>query len=187
MLRRWRDADRAPFAALNADPRVSEFLSKSLSAEESDALAERIEAHFEKHGYGLWAVEVPGVASLAGFLGLAVPRFEAHFTPCVEVGWRLAPAYWGRGYASEGARAAVAFGFETLDLEEIVSLTATGNLRSRRVMERIGMTRDPQDDFDHPMFPEGHRLRSHVLYRMKLDPGLRRGDVIPVQTGTQFE
>src|SRR5919202_1462463 len=120
LLRRWRDEDRAPFAAMNADPRVMEFFPGVLSRAESDDLAARIDHNFERQGFGLWAVEIPGVTDFAGFVGLAVPRFEAHFTPCVEVGWRLARAYWGRGYATEAARAALAVGFRRLGLDEIV-------------------------------------------------------------------
>lgn len=165
-LRRWLPADRVPFAALNADPRVIEFLPGPLSHEQSDALIARIEAHFDEHGFGLWAVEVCDTATLAGFVGLFVPSFEAHFTPCVEIGWRLAPAHWGQGYATEAAQAALAFGFNVARLEEIVSFTVPGNVRSRRVMERIGMTHNPADDFDHPSLAEGHRLRRHVLYRI---------------------
>jgi RimJ/RimL family protein N-acetyltransferase len=137
-----------------------------LSREESDALAMRIENHFTQHGFGLWAMEIPNVASFAGFVGLSVPSFEAHFTPCVEIGWRLAPAHWGRGYATEGARAVLTFGFQTLALGEIVSFTVPGNVRSRQVMERIGMVHDSADDFDHPGLPEKHQLRRHVLYRI---------------------
>jgi RimJ/RimL family protein N-acetyltransferase len=166
-LRRWLAEDRVPFARLNADPRVVEFLQGALSREESDAMADRIEAHFQRHGFGLWAVEVPGVTPFAGFVGLSIPRFEAHFTPCVEVGWRLDAEHWNRGYATEGARAALAFGFGSLQLEEIVSFTVPGNVRSRRVMEKIGMTRSASDDFDHPILPEGHVLRRHVLYRLR--------------------
>jgi ribosomal-protein-alanine N-acetyltransferase len=158
--------DLAPFAALNADPRVMEHFPALLSREESDAMAARIGAHFEQHGFGLWAVEIPNVTSFAGFTGRSVPRFEAHFTPCVEIGWRLAPEHWGFGYAQEGARVVLDFAFTTQGLDEVVSFTATGNLRSRRVIERIGMVRDPADDFDHPSLPEGHRRRRHVLYRM---------------------
>jgi RimJ/RimL family protein N-acetyltransferase len=165
-LRRWRAADRDPFAALNADPRVMEFFPAVLSRPESDALATNIEAHFERHGFGLWAVEVVGLAPFAGFVGLSIPHFEAHFTPCVEIGWRLAVEHWHRGYATEGARAALAFGFDDLQLGEIVSFTVPENLRSRRVMERIGLVRDPTGDFDHPALPEGHPLRRHVLYRI---------------------
>jgi RimJ/RimL family protein N-acetyltransferase len=151
---------------LNADPRVMEHFPAPLSSEESDALVARIEAHFDQRGFGLWAVEVPDVAPFVGFVGLSVPRFEAHFTPCVEIGWRLAAEHWGKGYATEGARAVLAFGFETLALAEIVSFTTTGNVPSRRVMEKIGMTHDPADDFDHPALPAGHPLRRHVLYRI---------------------
>jgi RimJ/RimL family protein N-acetyltransferase len=166
VLRRWRDGDREPFAAMNADPRVVEHLPGPLTREASDALVDRIEANFESRGFDVFAVGIPGVAAFAGFVGLTVPRFEAAFTPCVEVGWRLAPAHWGRGYATEAARASLAFGFERLDLAEIVSFTVAANVRSRRVMERIGMTRDPCDDFEHPALPAGHRLRPHVLYRI---------------------
>jgi RimJ/RimL family protein N-acetyltransferase len=165
-LRNWLPGDREPFAALNADPRVVEHLPSALSREESDGLVARIDAHFGRHGFGLWAVEIHAGARFAGFLGLAVPGFEAHFTPCVEVGWRLAAELWGHGYATEAARAVLTFGFETLRLSEIVSFTVPGNVRSRRVMEKLGMRHDPVDDFDHPALPEGHRLRRHVLYRI---------------------
>jgi RimJ/RimL family protein N-acetyltransferase len=176
-LRRWRAEDRAPFARLNADPPVLEFLPGALTPAESDQLAERIETHFERHGFGLWAVEVLGVAPFVGFIGLSIPRFEAAFTPCIEIGWRLDAEHWNRGYATEGARAALDFAFRDLQAEEIVSFTATGNLRSRRVMEKLGMTHFAEDDFDHPLLAEGHPLRRHVLYRSK------RGEWI----GTQAE
>lgn len=166
VLRRWRPEDRKPFAALNADPVAMEHFPATLTREESDAAADRIEAHFIKHGFGLWAVEVPEVAPFAGFIGLSVPAFQAHFTPCVEIGWRLARDYWERGYATEGARATLHYGFEGLGLNEIVSFTVPANNRSRRVMERIGMRHSPSDDFDHPLLAEGHPLRRHVLYRM---------------------
>ena len=165
-LRGWTSSDLVPFAALNADPRVMEYFPAPLSREQTRALVARIEAHFDEHGFGLWAVEVPGVTPFAGFVGLSVPRFKAHFTPCVEIGWRLAAEYWGRGYATEAAAEALRFGFETLSLREIVSFTVPANLRSRRVMERIGMVHDPAGDFDHPALPEGHPLRRHVLYRI---------------------
>ncbi len=170
LLRRWRASDRKPFAALNADPRVMEHFTAPLSRHESDALADRIEAHVARHGFGLWAVEIPSVARFAGFVGLSVPTFTAHFMPCVEIGWRLAADQWGRGYATEGARAALAFGFDTLGLAEIVSFTTAGNMPSRRVMERIGMRHDPADDFDHPALPIGHPHRRHVLYRIAQVP-----------------
>ena len=165
-LRRWLPEDRVPFAALNADARVMDYFSAVLSREESDTLASRIEAHFEQHDFGLWAVEIADVTSFAGFIGLSVPSFEAPFTPCVEIGWRLAADYWGFGYATEGARVALDFAFKTLKLHEVISFTSPGNLRSRRVMEKIGMVHDPAGDFDHPALPQGHLLRRHVLYRM---------------------
>jgi len=174
-LRRFRPADLEPFAALNADPRVMEHLIRTLSRDESDALAARIEEHFEAHGFGLFAVEVVDASAFAGFVGLSVPRFEAHFTPCVEIGWRLAARYQGRGYATEGARAVLAFGFEQIGLDEIVSFTVPANLPSRRVMEKLGMTRSDGDDFDHPLLPEGHPLRRHVLYRLA-SSSARRSD-----------
>jgi RimJ/RimL family protein N-acetyltransferase len=165
-LRLWREEDLAPFATLNADPAVVEYLGGGLTREQSDALAQRIREHFDHHRFGLWAVEVPDVAEFAGFIGLSIPAFEVHFTPCVEIGWRLAREHWGRGYATEGARAAQEFGFAQLDLDEIVSFTAVANQRSRTVMERIGMQYDPHGDFDHPALPPEHPLRRHVLYRL---------------------
>ena len=167
LLRDWRESDLDPFAALNGDPEVMAFMPAILDRVASDALAARIRAHFEDHGFGLWAVEVPGAAPFIGYVGLAVPRFTTAFTPCVEVGWRLARAYWGRGYATEAARAAIEFGFQTAALEEIVSFTVPANVRSIAVMERLGMTRDQADDFEHPSLPEGHPSRTHVLYRLR--------------------
>ena len=165
-LRAWRDDDRAPFAAFNADSRVMEFLPKPLDRDESDAMADRIAAHFAEHRVGLWAVEVPGIAPFIGFVGLAVAKFDAPFTPCIEIGWRLAFNHWEQGYASEAARATIEDGFGRLGLRETVSFTVPRNLRSRAVMERIGMRRDPADDFDHPNFAEDHPLRRHALYRL---------------------
>jgi len=167
ILRPWRDADLAPFAALNADPEVMRYFPATLSRAESDAVAGRIRESFAARGFGNWAVEVPGVTPFAGFVGLSVPRFDASFMPCVEIGWRLARACWGKGYASEAAWAALDFGFGTLKLREIVSFTVVANLPSRRVMERLGMRHDPCGDFDHPSLPEGHWLRRHVLYRLR--------------------
>ena len=167
LLRQWHPADREPFAALNADPLVMEHFPGLLTAEESNARITRMEAHFEQHGFGLWAVEIVDIAAFAGFIGLSIPQFEAHFTPCVEIGWRLAAEHWGHGYATEGARAALQFGFESLRLAEIVSFTVPENVRSRRVMEKLGMTHDPSEDFEHPVLPEGHRLSRHVLYRCR--------------------
>lgn len=171
-LRRWRASDRVPFAQMNGDPRVMKFFPGLLSRQESDALVDRIEAHFQQHGFGLWAVEIPGVTPFAGFLGLSIPRFEALFTPCIEIGWRLDAAHWNRGYATEGARAALDFGFRWLPAQEIVSFTVPLNVRSRRVMEKLDMTHSPSDDFDHPLLAEGHPLRRHVLYRLRrTEPG----------------
>jgi RimJ/RimL family protein N-acetyltransferase len=166
ILRAWREEDLEPFARLNADERATQYLLHRLSREQSDALVERIGAHFERKGFGLWAVEAPGVAPFIGAVGLVVPGFSAAFTPCVEIGWRLAPEFWGHGFASEAARAALAFGFETLGLDEIVSFTVPANTRSQAVMQRLGMMHSPADDFDHPLVPAGHRLLRHVLYRL---------------------
>jgi len=166
LLRRWRPEDREPFAALNADPQVMEHFPATLTRLESDDLADRIEARFAERGWGFWAVEVPGVTSFAGFVGLSVPRFETHFTPCTEVGWRLAVDFWGCGYATEAARASLQFGFKTLGLDEIVAFTVPGNARSRAVMDRIGMVQDTAGDFDHPMIPRGNPKCRHVLYRV---------------------
>jgi ribosomal-protein-alanine N-acetyltransferase len=168
-LRRWRAEDRAPFARMNGDPLVMEFFPARLTREESDALADRIEAHFTEHGFGGWAAELRGDAAFIGFIGLAVPRFEAHFTPCVEIGWRLAREQWGKGLATEGALAAMRYAFAELGLAELVSFAVPANVRSRRVMEKLGMTHDAADDFEHPGVPEGHKLRRHVLYRLSKD------------------
>jgi len=166
VLRPWRDADRGPFAALNADPEVMRYFPAPLTRGESDAMVDALSENFATRGWGLWAVEVVDGPAFVGFIGLNVPGFEAVFTPCVEVGWRLAKEHWNQGYASEGARAALRYGFEVVGLDQILSWTATTNAPSQAVMQRIGMTHDPGDDFDHPRMPEGHPLRRHVLYRM---------------------
>jgi ribosomal-protein-alanine N-acetyltransferase len=164
LLRRWRDADAAPFAALNADAEVMRHFPSVLSREQSDAMIARARAGIEARGWGSWALEIDG--ECAGFVGLTSPAFSAHFTPCIEIGWRLARKFWGRGFATEAALLALQYGFETRALEEIVSFTATTNTRSMRVMERLGMSRDAADDFDHPNLPADHPLRPHVLYRL---------------------
>jgi RimJ/RimL family protein N-acetyltransferase len=166
LLRRWRAADHRPFAAMNADPEVMEHFPATLSPAQSTASVERFEACFETHGYGLWAIELPGEATFIGFTGLAPVDIEVPFAPAVEVGWRLARPFWGRGLASEAARAAVSFGFQAHGLPEIVSFTAKCNQRSRKVMERLGMRRHPGEDFDHPLLEAQDRLRRHVLYRL---------------------
>jgi ribosomal-protein-alanine N-acetyltransferase len=167
VLRRWREEDRVPFFGLNSDPEVTEFLPRALSKFESDELMRRIDRHFDERGFGLCAVQLLD-GPLIGFVGLSVPSFTAHFTPCVEIGWRLASDHWQNGYATEAARVVLEHAFSRLDLGEIVSFTTVDNHRSRRVMERLGMTHDPGDDFDHPSLAEGHPLRRHVLYRISL-------------------
>lgn len=171
VLRGWRVEDLEPFAALNADPRVMEHYPQPLTREVSDAMVgERILPQFTERGYGLWAVEVPGIAPFIGYVGLEAPTFEARFTPCVEIGWRLGAVWWGQGYATEAARVALTFGFAEVGLDEIVSFTSPANTRSIAVMERLGMRCDAT--FEHPRLPPGHRLRTHVLYRLSR-PGLR--------------
>jgi ribosomal-protein-alanine N-acetyltransferase len=169
MLRDWREGDLPLWVALNADPRVREFFPNVLTASESAAQMQQARAHISRHGFGLWAVEVRGGAPFIGFIGLSVPAFDAHFTPCVEVGYRLAFDAWGHGYATEGAQAVLRHGFQSLGLPEIVSFTTESNWRSRRVMDRLGMRHDPADDFDHPHLPDNHPLRRHVLYRLTVD------------------
>jgi ribosomal-protein-alanine N-acetyltransferase len=173
ILRRWQDSDREPFAEMNADPRVMEFFSDVLTREESDRLIESIESHFDNRGFGLFATELKAEQKLIGFIGLHVASFQAHFTPCVEIGWRIAAPYWGKGLATEGSREVIRYAFEWLRLESLVSFTVPENVASRRLMEKLGMTHDPAEDFDHPKLPEGHRLRRHVLYRLK-NPALIR-------------
>jgi ribosomal-protein-alanine N-acetyltransferase len=166
LLRRWRDEDFVPFAALNADPLTMRFMPSVLTGDETRALMERLEEHHRLHGFGVWAVEVPGVAPFIGFTGLQRVSFDAPFLPAVEIGWRLSPAFWGKGYAIEAAKAALRMGFEGLNLDQIVSFTVLANKPSWSVMERLGMHRDPAEDFDHPRLPVGHTLRRHILYRL---------------------
>lgn len=167
LSRRWCAADRPVFAAINADARVCEFFPSTLDEERSNAFADRIAAHFAEHGFGLWAAQIKGGAPFTGYVGLSVPQFDAHFTPCVEIGWRLGFEHWNKGYASEAARAVARHAFTQLKLSEIVSFTVPANVRSRAVMEKIGMTHDRAGDFEHPAVPEKHPLRPHVLYRMR--------------------
>lgn len=168
LLRGWRESDREPFRRMNADPRVMEFFPALLTAEESDAAITRLRLHDEQCAFTCWAAELRETGEFIGFTGLCNVPFEAHFTPCVEIGWRLLPEFWGRGLATEAARASAAYGFERLGLPEIVAFTAAGNQRSRRVMEKLGMTHDASEDFQHPQVPEGHWLRPHVLYRLSV-------------------
>ena len=167
LLRRWKESDREPFARMNADPLVMEFLGPLLSREQTVALIEHAENHFDKHGFGPYAVELRETGEFAGFVGISVPTFQAHFTPCVEIGWRLKSESWGRGYATEGARRVVRHAFFEIGLNNLVSFTAEANLRSRRVMEKLGMSHVEEDDFDHPRVPAGSPLRRHVLYRLE--------------------
>lgn len=167
ILRGWKASDREPFARLNADPRVMRYFPATLSRAESDEVADRIQQGIEQRGWGFYAAELHETAEFIGFIGLSIPNFEAHFTPCVEIGWRLAAAHWNRGLATEGAREAAAHAFRNLGISEIVAFTAVSNAPSRRVMEKIGMSYDPAGDFDHPRIGEGHPLRRHVLYRLR--------------------
>jgi RimJ/RimL family protein N-acetyltransferase len=165
-LRHWRDEDTEPWVAMNADPRVMEHFPSTLLREEAEDSARRFGENLERQGWGLWALEIPGVVDFAGFVGLAQPTFEAPFLPAVEIGWRLAAQAWGHGYASEGARLALDHAYDVLEWDEVVSFTAAGNLRSRAVMERLGMHRRAEDDFDHPRLAGSH-LQRHVLYRLR--------------------
>lgn len=166
ILRPWREADLIPFAEFNADPRVMEFYPRTLNRNESDALAKTFQKEIELRGYGFWAVEVPGVAEFIGYIGLKYWDLEMEFAPCIDVGWRLGFPYWGKGYATEGARRVIQYSFEILKLPEIVSMATIGNTRSHRVMKRLGMTSNPEENFEHPKVPQGDPLSWRVLYRL---------------------
>ncbi|WP_328523072.1 GNAT family N-acetyltransferase [Kribbella sp. NBC_00359] len=166
LLRQWTILDHGPFAAMSADAQVMEYFPAALSREQSLAMADGCLRTIEANGHGLWALETRDTGRFIGLTGLATVDFEADFAPATEISWRLAREAWGHGYASEAARACLQFAFEILGLAEVVAMTATGNWRSRRVMERIGMLHDPADDFDHPRVTPGHRLERHVLYRI---------------------
>jgi RimJ/RimL family protein N-acetyltransferase len=165
-LRHWRESDRDAFAELNADPEVMEFFPSTLTRGQSDALVDQIIEAFARHGCDLWAVEITETGEFIGWVGLHQVPEVMPFAPGVEIGWRLARRFWGQGYATEAARACLRHGFVDHELREIVSLTAVVNTRSQRVMERLGMTRNPADDFRNPRVPRGHRLEQHVLYRI---------------------
>ncbi len=166
ILREWQPEDLPPFAAINQDPQVMQFLRKPLTPSETAAMVEKIQRHFQQHGFGLFACVLKETSTCIGYVGLNVPDFEAHFTPCVEIGWRLSSRVWGKGYATEAALAVLEFGFTQCRLQEIVSFTVPANARSIRVMEKIGMTRDLKGDFYHPKLPPEHPLRLHLLYRI---------------------
>ena len=173
-LRPWRDADRAPFAALNADPVVMEFFASAIGVDASNASIDAWQAQFALQGFSNWAAELRDGGGFIGYVGLTRPRRVLPCSPCVEIGWRFARAHWGRGLANEAARGALRIGFERLGLAEIVSFTSVLNHRSRAVMERIGM-RDAGEDFDHPGVPEGSPLRRHCLYRLGRTQWQREG------------
>ena len=166
ILREWKDTDIAPFAAMNQDPKVMEFFPATLSLDETKNLIERIRQHFKTHGFGLFAVELKATGEFIGFVGLMIPTFEAHFTPCVEIGWRIASAHWKQGYATEAAKMVLHLALEKYGLKEVVSFTAAVNLPSIAVMKKIGLQHNPQDDFDHPRLDKAHSLSRHVLYRL---------------------
>lgn len=165
IIRPWRDADRAPFAAMSADPQVMEFLPP-LTAEAASLWIDWHIAHLRENGFCFWAVEARETGIFIGTVGLARVKNPVPFAPAMEVGWRIAHPFWGQGYAPEAAARIMQFGFEALNLSEIVAYTVPANQKSRRVMEKLNMTRNPEDDFEHPALPEGHRLRPHVLYRL---------------------
>tara|TARA_B100001564_G_scaffold357218_1_gene372999 strand:+ start:1546 stop:2091 length:546 start_codon:yes stop_codon:yes gene_type:complete len=166
ILRKWREEDFLPFAALNACPHVCKYLAKTLTQQESNDLAQRIISHFDKHGFGLYAAERKDTHQFIGFTGLSIPNFEAHFMPAIEIGWRLSYTNWGQGFATEAAKAVSDYAFDALELNEIVSFTTKNNTASRRVMEKIGMTHKQEDNFDHPSLHKNHPLKEHVLYRL---------------------
>jgi 3-dehydroquinate dehydratase/shikimate dehydrogenase len=181
ILRPWTEEDLEPFAQLNADPRVREYFPKILNQQESDACAMLISEHIRKYGWGFWAASLIETGEFVGFIGLENVCFLAPFNmtaAAVEIGWRLAFNHWNKGYATEGAMAALKFGYETLNLNEIISFTAVKNQRSRHVMEKIGMDHNPEDDFDHPKILEGHPLRRHVLYRLVKSKWQKQADII---------
>lgn len=167
LLRGWRDSDVEPLVQMNADPRVNAFLYRTYTREISQAAVERMREELARAGYGWWVVEVRNGPAFAGMVCVREVPFEARFTPTWEIGWRFAFDAWGHGYATEAARAALDFAFGRLGLREIVAFTSESNLRSQRVMVRLGMTHDPADDFDHPLIEEEHALRRHVLYRLR--------------------
>lgn len=166
ILRPWKDSDLEPFAAMNADPRVMEFFPKLMTRDETAAMVERVKNRYAEDGFCFWAADEKATGNFIGFIGLGRPSFEAKFMPCVEIGWRLAPQYWGKGYAPEGAEEVVRDAFERFNLDEIVAFTAALNSKSIRVMEKISMRRDQDNDFLHPALEDGHHLKPHVLYRI---------------------
>ncbi len=169
ILRAWTLNDLDAYTAINQDPRVLEFLPGPLTREQAAEQIKRFNAEINECKFGLLACELKATGELIGFVGLSIPQFEAPFTPCIELGYRLGSQYWGNGYATEAARAVLQFAFRKLNLKEIVAFTVPANTRSRNVMEKLGMLRNPADDFQHPKLADGHPLREHVLYRLTRD------------------
>lgn len=169
ILREWQERDRSEFSRMNANPEVMEFFPALWTVEESNAAFERLRKLSLERGWGLWVLEEKSSGKFVGFTGLNVPAFEAPFMPAVEIGWRLLPEFWNQGYATEAALKALWFGFNILKLEEIVSFTAVGNVKSQRIMEKIGMKRCMEKDFLHPKVPDGHVLKPHVMYVISRD------------------
>lgn len=169
ILRRWQESDFEPFCQLNADPVVMEYFLNVLTPDQTREMIDRMESRFDQEGIGYWAVELADTKQFIGCVGLGRPNWQAHFTPCVEIGWRLARPFWGKGYAPEAARATLRDGFERMNFDEIVSITATINSNSIKVMEKIGMKTKPDENFNHPVIEDGHRLQLHVLYRLTKD------------------
>jgi 3-dehydroquinate dehydratase/shikimate dehydrogenase len=171
ILRPWKDEDLIPYAVMNADPRVREFFPSILTGEQSDAEVRHFRATYDRDGFCMFAAELKATGQFAGFVGLQTMNFVAPFVaqPAVEIGWRLSRVHWGKGLATEGARGVIQYAFGTLKLRQLVAITVPANLRSRRVMEKIGMKHHPELDFDHPRIAEGHPLRAHVLYALKND------------------
>ncbi len=173
LLRPWRESDRAPFAAINADPDVMRYFPATRSREESDQTYDRLEKHVREHGFGFWAAELKETGKFIGFVGMQHVEPDMLFAPAVEIGWRLDKSVWGQGLAPEGARACLAYAFSKLGLEEVVSFTTANNQPSMRVMEKIGMTRDHEGDFDHPAIEGGSPIKPHVLYRIRAAEAFR--------------
>jgi len=165
VLREWRDDDADPLARLHESAEMMRYLGGPMSRAACDEMLTRLRTHWETRGFGAWAVEHEG--RLAGMVGIIVPRWESRFMPCVEILWRLDPALWGRGLVTEAARASLRDGFEEHGFDEVLAFTVPKNERSWRVMERLGMTRNPDDDFDHPLVPDGDPQRRHICYRIK--------------------
>jgi len=176
VLRDWLAEDVAPFSVINQDPQVMEFFPNILSVEETRVFISKIRAHLKQHGFGLYACALRETNALIGFVGLSIPTFDSHFTPCVEIGWRLSSSHWDQGFATEAAQTVLKIGFEQFNLKEIVSFTVPQNLRSRHVMEKLGMKHDEADDFNHPNLSLTHPLSMHVLYRLQKTDWLQKSE-----------